>query len=75
MTAMTHRPCPRCGATDALEIAYGLPGVGLWESSQRGEIALGGCIIEPEAPDYACRSCRAPLPWLRPRDDDDLDVG
>ena len=62
MTAMTHQPCARCGSTDVVEIVYGLPGADLWESSQRGEIELGGCVIEPDAPDYACGSCHAPLP-------------
>lgn len=37
------------------EIVFGLPGVDLWEARERGEIALGGCVIEPV--DRRCRRC------------------
>ena len=57
-------PCPRCGATDAIEIVYGYPTAETFEAADRGEVALGGCVIGPEAPDYECRSCHAALPWI-----------
>lgn len=43
--------CPRCGST-ALPIAYGLPAPELFEAADRGEVALGGCVVE-EA-EHAC---------------------
>lgn len=67
-TATEFPPCPACGSRDALEIIYGLPGIDLWEAEVRGEVALGGCTVGPESPDYECRGCGAPLPWVR-RDD------
>jgi len=60
------RPCPICGSTDAVRILYGLPTVEAFEASQQGEFALGGCVIGPESPDYECRGCGAPLPWVAP---------
>lgn len=63
-------PCPSCGSTDAVEIAYGYPTTEAWEAEQRGEVVLGGCVIGPESPDYECRSCHIHLPWVR-RDDED----
>jgi hypothetical protein len=62
------QPCPRCGSTDAVEIIYGDPDVELGEAARRGEVVLGGCVIGPESPDYECRTCHEPLPWVR-RDD------
>ena len=63
-------PCPRCGSTDAVEIVYGYPTAETFEAAERGEIVLGGCVIGPEAPDYECRACQAPLPWIFPRAED-----
>jgi hypothetical protein len=60
------RPCPRCGSSRTLRVVYGLPDLELVEASQRGDVALGGCIVEPEAPDYECGGCGAPLPWVAP---------
>jgi hypothetical protein len=57
------RPCPRCGETDAVPIVYGLPDHELFAASGRGEVALGGCVIGDESPDYECRGCGSPLPW------------
>jgi len=68
MTATTFPPCPRCGATDAVEISHGLPTREAWEAELRGEIVLGGCLVGPESPDFECRSCKAPLPWAAVHD-------
>jgi hypothetical protein len=58
------RPCPRCGSTDAIRIIYGLPDHELFEASERGEVALGGCVIGDESPDFECRACGAALPFV-----------
>jgi hypothetical protein len=59
-------PCPRCGSTDAIEIVYGYPDPGMSAAAERGEIALGGCMVGPEAPEYECRGCHLQLPWVLP---------
>jgi len=68
MTDSPPRPCPTCGSTDAVRIAYGYPSHQMFEASERGEISLGGCIVGEESPDYECRACGAPLPWIAPDD-------
>ena len=59
-------PCPSCGSTDAVPVAYGYPSWEMSEAEIRGEVVLGGCMVGPESPDYECRECQAPLPWVRP---------
>jgi hypothetical protein len=63
----TFPPCPACGSLELLEIVYGYPGHELFEADARGEVVLGGCVVGPESPDYECRDCHAPLPWVAPR--------
>jgi hypothetical protein len=53
----------------ALRIVYGLPIHVAFEASERGEFALGGCVIGLESPDYECRDCGISLPWVAPDDD------
>lgn len=48
--------CPHCGSK-VLRIQYGYPGPEMMEAADRGEILLGGCIICPDSPDYACPIC------------------
>ncbi len=61
---MTRRPrrCPSCGERRLVPIAYGYPGPQMWEAVDRGEIVLGGCIIEPDNPQWRCLSCSTDLP-------------
>ncbi len=51
--------CPQCSATNPLEILYGLPSDEMQLAEFRGEIALGGCIINDSSPAFACRACGA----------------
>jgi hypothetical protein len=52
-----ERPtCPRCGGVP-LRIVYGEPGSHLARARDRGELVLGGCVIEEDAPDWACPRC------------------
>jgi len=37
--------CPQCGSTSVRPIAYGSPTAETEESSRRGEVALGGCMV------------------------------
>ena len=43
--------CPRCGAR-AIPILRGLPSLEAFEAADRGEIALGGCVVTDEDPDF-----------------------
>jgi ribosomal protein L37AE/L43A len=49
--------CPNCGAEKPLRIAYGYPSHDMWEASERGHIALGGCIVQGDSPTWECRKC------------------
>jgi hypothetical protein len=49
--------CPACGAGDPLHIAYGYPTYEMFLASERGEFALGGCVIEADSPTCACGAC------------------
>lgn len=70
VTQPAFPPCARCGSAEAVEILYGYPSIEMGGAADRGEIVLGGCIVGDESPDYQCRDCRSPLPWVRPADDD-----
>lgn len=48
---------PRCCDDEMTPIVYGMPGAELIEASMRGEVELGGCCIEDEAPMFVCRRC------------------
>ena len=49
--------CPACAAEAPVRIAYGYPTGDMFEASQRGELALGGCVVESDSPTWACRAC------------------
>jgi hypothetical protein len=49
--------CPHCKSDDVIEIVYGLPAEVTVESALRGEIHLGGCVIEEDSPNLYCKSC------------------
>ena len=58
MTPRTRtRTCPVCGTAEARPIVYGLPTADLLEDPG---VAIGGCVITPEAPGWQCRNpeCR-----------------
>ncbi|QIS11170.1 hypothetical protein [Nocardia arthritidis] len=62
----TDRPlCPQCGMA-MTPIEYGKATYAAYESAERGEIILGGCVVSPDSPDWGCRMCRT--------DADDADV-
>ena len=50
--------CPRCGAlAPMLPIVFGFPMADLFEAEQRGEIVLGGCVVDVEDPTHRCSAC------------------
>ena len=50
--------CPKCGSAKNIPIVYGRPSTELMEKAERGEVALGGCIITPDRNLYKCKVCR-----------------
>ena len=54
--------CDRCEhVRPTVEIVYGLPGEKLLASARRGEVVLGGCMVQDFAPVRACGTCREPI--------------
>jgi hypothetical protein len=50
--------CPACGGR-LVPILYGLPDAEAGAAAERGEIALGGCIVMGDDPHLACTKCHA----------------
>ena len=50
--------CPQCGSAEVIPIVYGFPGHRMLEKAKRGQIALGGCVISGDDPQWQCSSCR-----------------
>lgn len=49
--------CPKCQQKASVDIRYGMPSVEAFEMAELGEIALGGCCIEPDSPERQCTAC------------------
>lgn len=45
--------CMKCGAT-VVPIVYGFPASDAFDEVEAGNIVLGGCMMYPLAPDFAC---------------------
>lgn len=54
--------CPVCKEKTGVNIMYGMPGPELFDLIERGEVALGGCVIIDGQPDRRCTACGAE--WL-----------
>lgn len=54
---MAESEAPRCCDKAMIPILYGMPGPEMLEEAERGEIKIGGCIIEGDAPTFRCTSC------------------
>lgn len=49
--------CESCGRDEVIRIVYGYPLGEDIEQSEAGEIALGGCVVQADAPTHLCRAC------------------
>lgn len=49
--------CPNCKSENAIPIAYGVPSEETWEEVKKGNLVLGGCVIEGNEPDMFCKDC------------------
>ena len=56
--------CPLCGSEDVAYIIYGYPmpeeaySEAFREKLENHEITFGGCVIEPDCPDWFCNTCQ-----------------
>ena len=55
--------CPSCNSNNVVPIAYGLPGFEMQEEAKKGNIHLGGCVIEEDVPDFHCNDCE--YEWIK----------
>ncbi len=51
--------CPACAKAKLVPIVYGLPIGTAIQDSERGTIALGGCVVTGSEPELACLRCGA----------------
>ncbi len=56
---MAKRSCAICGKSPAIPVVYGFPSPDLMEQAARGEVLLGGCVIEGGEPGQLCADCAA----------------
>ena len=54
-----EKKCPACGSADRVPIVYGYPTHETAERAERGEVALGGCLIHDLNPRWRCKACGA----------------
>lgn len=56
-TSPKSPPCPKCKGKKSIEIVYGMPSPEAQEDVRKGKLALGGCLIERDQPNWHCKSC------------------
>lgn len=57
--------CPMCGKFTSVPIVYGMPGPADLASAERGEIALGGSVLDDDMPQWRCTSSDCNCEWGR----------
>jgi hypothetical protein len=54
---LKSQACPKCGSHDRIPIVYGYPTKESMARAGRGELALGGCLVDDRNPRWECRAC------------------
>ncbi|MGH7769929.1 MAG: hypothetical protein ACREQP_20970, partial [Candidatus Binatia bacterium] len=49
--------CPQCGSEKVVRILYGLPTEAARDLSNKGKVALGGCLVDDRNPRWHCSDC------------------
>jgi hypothetical protein len=55
--SLVYKKCSSCGSKNSAKIVYGMPSYELYEEAEQGKVALGGCCIMEDAPQYFCKDC------------------
>jgi len=63
MSKTDNTTCPKCGQDTGIPIAYGMPDMELVEAAQRGEVALGGCLVMDDNPQWQCTDAACGFGW------------
>ena len=58
--------CPNCGSARVVPILYGYPSLEMFQAADRGEIALGGCLISGNDPMTLCLNCETSFDFAEP---------
>lgn len=67
MRRTPYESCRHCGELmEPVRIVYGYPTAETGERASRGEFVLGGCVVSPGQPAWACPKCRHPLKGSQP---------
>ena len=56
--------CPRCGGK-VVPILYGEPNKQAYEEYLQGNVALGGCCVTGNDPDWECLGCEQQFRMIR----------
>jgi hypothetical protein len=51
------KKCGKCGSKDVVRIMYGYPTDEIFIKYEKGEVELGGCCQENNAPNWHCKAC------------------
>jgi hypothetical protein len=49
--------CPKCESPNVIPIVYGKPSMEAMQKAERGEIILGGCILNRDRKNFQCKDC------------------
>ena len=49
--------CPSCNSKNVVPIVFGYPDPETMEARERGDVALGGCCVTEDDPDWHCKDC------------------
>jgi DNA-directed RNA polymerase subunit RPC12/RpoP len=62
--------CPRCATVATMvPIVFGYPSPEMAQAADRGEVALGGCMVSSEDPTHVCAACSQDVILDRDRSD------
>ena len=57
MSTVAERRCPDCDG-ELVPLVWGMPDHELFEAAERGEVALGGCVVDDDPwPQWQCTQC------------------
>ncbi|MBN3761143.1 hypothetical protein [Burkholderia sp. Ac-20365] len=57
MSHPTGTVCPACQKKEGVPLLYGFPSTDDFERAARGEVILGGCVVDFDSADQKCRKC------------------